>query len=147
MAQRIVELAAHRRPELLRDHVARDPSRLPDVPAPSLHFWKGASKNSYVHSVYRLIDCPEIPPAVCVLAELAPNGRRTVLDVVRVEHDAPSLNLAEIRQRAATIGAKEVHVHFLADTPAARRITQLDLRAGLLRALGEGPRRLDCDRD
>lgn len=142
MAQRIVELAAHRQPQQARDI---DPGRgyaLPDAPEPSLKFWIGASKTSYVHTVYRLIDCPDVPPAVCVFATLAPSGRRTVLEVLTVEHDAPSLNLAQIRQRGATIGAKEVHVHFLADTASARRLVALDLRAGLLRALGNGPQRL-----
>jgi hypothetical protein len=56
-------------------------------------------------------------------------GRRSVLRIGRTEHDAPSLNLAEIRHRGAKLGANEVHVHFLARSKHQRRDVEADLRA------------------
>ena len=61
---------------------------------------------------------PAASPGNYVLVRRDADGRRTVLSIGRVTHDAPSLNLAEIRQRGAELGANEVHVHLLADTPS-----------------------------
>jgi hypothetical protein len=135
MAAQIVELASRHRIVRARRASARK-ERLPDAPDPSFHFWRGASGMAYVHTVYRLIDCPDVPPATCVFVKVGPSGRRTVLDIGRLENEASSLNLAEVRQRGATLGASEVHLHFMAQSANARRLVELDLRAGLLRTLG-----------
>jgi hypothetical protein len=92
-------------------------------------FWTGSSGQRYVHSVFSLIGCPELPPAVYALFHCDSNGKRTILRVARIEHDAPSLNLAEIRHRGAQLGANEVHVHFLASSERQRRLVELDLRS------------------
>jgi hypothetical protein len=91
-------------------------------------FWAGASGRRYVHSVFSLIECPETPKAVYLLVRCDNNGRRTVLKVGRVEHEAESLNLAEIRHRGAKLGANQVHLHFLAKDEQERRMIELDLR-------------------
>ena len=92
-------------------------------------FWAGASGHRYVHSVFSLIECPEVPEAVYLLVRCDNNGRRTVLKVGRVEHEAESLNLAEIRHRGAKLGANQVHLHLLAKDEGERRMIERDLRA------------------
>lgn len=94
------------------------------------HFWSGASGQRYVHSVYSLFECPEIPAANFLLVRRDASGRREVLAIGRLRHSAGSLNLADIRQRGARLGANEVHVHLLAPSAAQRRVIEADLRAG-----------------
>jgi hypothetical protein len=92
-------------------------------------FWTGASGQRYVHSVFSLIGCPELPSAVYTLLHRDERGQSRVLRVGRAEHDAPSLNLAEIRHRGAQLGANEVHVHLLAGSERMRRRVALDLQS------------------
>jgi hypothetical protein len=136
MAARILSLArVHRRPS------APEPIALGvpvDVPA-RLHFWRGASGKRYVHCVYSLIECPPLPNATYALVSRTKDGRRQVLQIATAESDAPTLNLAHIRQRGAQLGANEVHVHFPADTRAQRRLATCDLRAGQFGELSSEP--------
>jgi hypothetical protein len=99
------------------------------------HFWCGASGQRYVHTVYDLVDCPEVPAANFLLVHRDAAGRRSVLAIGHLKHEAATLNLAEIRHRGARLGANEVHVHLLAPSVEERRVVELDLRAG----------RVDCD--
>ncbi|WP_295557945.1 hypothetical protein [uncultured Hyphomicrobium sp.] len=94
------------------------------------HFWSGASGQRYVHTVYDLLACPEIPAANFLLVHRDASGRRTVLAIGHLKHSSGSLNLAELRHRGARIGANEVHVHLLAPSAQERRLVELDLRAG-----------------
>lgn len=94
------------------------------------HFWSGASGRRYVHSVYDLVDCPEVPAANFLLVHRDETGHRSVLAIGHLTNSAASLNLAEIRCRGARLGANEVHVHLLAPSAQQRRIVELDLRAG-----------------
>jgi len=94
------------------------------------HFWTGASGCRYVHTVYNLVDCPEIPPANFLLVRREVSGLCTVLAIGHLKHAAGSLNLAEIRKRGARLGANEVHVHLLAPTVQQRCMVELDLRSG-----------------
>ena len=94
-------------------------------------FWRGASGDRYVHHIYDLIACPEVPASNYVLVGRDENGRRKVLRVGRAKHAAPSLNLAEIRHQGAKLGAIEVHVHLLAETDGQRRLIDMDLHTGL----------------
>jgi hypothetical protein len=80
--------------------------------------------------VYDLVDCPEVPAANFLLVSRDGSGHRAVLAIGHVTHEAGSLNLAEIRFRAARLGANEVHVHLLAPSAQERRMVELDLRAG-----------------
>jgi hypothetical protein len=110
------------------------------------HFWSGASGQRYVHSVYDLFDCPEVPAANFLLVRRDGAGRRSVLAIGNLTHEASSLNLAEIRQRAARLGANEVHVHLLATTPQQRRVVELDLRAGQIDRADGGEERVSGTR-
>lgn len=127
MSARIVELS---RVAAARAALSLDADvSLPEPSAQQFQFWAGASGERYVHSVFSLIGCPELPKAVYVLMRSDGSGRHTVLRIGRTEHDAPSLNLAEIRHRGAKLGANEVHVHFLAGSKVRRREIEADMRA------------------
>ena len=133
MGARIIQLAevrAQRVTPAVERRAAKAEPRLIE----RFHFWSGASTKRYVHTVYSLLDCPELPDAVYVLARRDTSGRRSPLTIGRLTHAAPSLNLAEIRQRGATLGANEVHVHLLASTDAEMKLVEFDLRAGQLDA-------------
>ena len=112
-------------------HVANSPAPETSVSsdsAPRFHFWTGASGKRYVHTVYSLFDCPPLGIASYVLVRRASKTERTVLAIGRLAHDQASLNLADIRQRAATLGADEVHVHLLAASVSECLAVEMDLR-------------------
>ena len=96
--------------------------------SPRFHFWTGASGKRYVHTVYSVFDCPPLGLASYVLVRRASKTERKVLAIGRLSHEQASLNLAEIRQRAATLGADEVHVHLLASTVSECQAVEVDLR-------------------
>lgn len=135
MSARIVELSRVAAARSARQFGA-DPTLLSQAEEHEFRFWTGSSGQRYVHSVFNLIGCPELPPAVYALFYADADGNRTVLRVGRVEHDAPSLNLAEIRHRGARLGANEVHVHFLAGSERQRRLVELDIRSAHFSELG-----------
>jgi hypothetical protein len=92
-------------------------------------FWSGASGQRYVHTIYSLIECPELPRANYVLVHRDAAGRCRVLRIGRLAHKAESLNLAEIRHTGAKLGANEVHVHLLGRSDQQRRQIALDITA------------------
>lgn len=94
-----------------------------------MHFWRGASGRSYVHTVYNLLTCPPLPAANYILARRAEKGRPVALGFGRVCSTAPTMNLAELRYRGAHLGATEVHVHLLAGEDLQAVAVELDLRA------------------
>jgi hypothetical protein len=126
MSARIVELSHVAAIRAARLNEATESDRS----AHQFQFWFGASGRRYVHSVFSLIGCPELPRANYMLVRCDADGRRTVLRIGRTLHAAASLNLAEIRHRGAKLGANEVHVHFLPGTEQQRRAIETDLRAG-----------------
>lgn len=129
MGARIIQLAEIR---------ARRVSPAPAIVAsdaeamtPEFHFWTGASGRRYVHTIYSLIACPELPAGNFILVHRdAKTGSRRVLAIGRVGHQAQSLNLAEIRRRGAELGANEVHVHLLAETAKQSKLVEFDLLTG-----------------
>jgi len=135
MASRIVRLAP------LRGHTSAQTAAVRPAPAPSgrTHVWSGASGQRYPHSVYSLLECPPLPQAVYVLVRRQDNGALKVLYIAPTVSDTPSLNLARIRQRGATLGANEVHAYLLATSVEACRTIACDLRAGLFGSLGAQP--------
>jgi hypothetical protein len=99
------------------------------------HLWRGASGREYPHSVYSLIECPPLPVAGYVLVRRDEHGQCQPLRVGVGQSYAPTLNLAQVRQRGAQAGANEVHVHLGAASNAERRLVACDLRAGLFGTL------------
>jgi len=132
MSARIIELAAFR--ACRSDEAESAPQQSKANGASRFHFWTGASGKRYVHTVYELLDCPALPAANYILVRREPGARRKVLSIGRVGNSAASLNLAEIRQRGAELGADEVHVHLLADTPKLSKLVEFDLRTGQIEA-------------
>src|SRR5262245_63504124 len=118
----------------------------PQIGSEEFFFWTGASSRRYVHSVFSLIECPELPPANYVLVKRDGRGRRKILRIGRTDHDAPSLNLAELRHRGAKLGANEVHVHLLTDSRGQRRLVEMDLRAAHFPAASEDDDTPSCTR-
>lgn len=106
--------------------------------------WVGASGQRYAHSIFSLIECPPLPKVAYALVCREANGKRTVLHIASGSSDAPTLNLARIRQRGAMLGANEVHVHTLARTDDERQLVVCDLRAGQFGALAVEPVRAVC---
>ena len=119
-----------------------------DAPAglENISFWTGASGRRYVHTVFNLMSCPEVPSANYILVRRDASGDATALKVGVVDHPVASLNLAELRHRAARIGASEIHIHLLANRPEARSAVRIDLAANFLPAAQAGdPVALDHD--
>jgi hypothetical protein len=135
MAAHIVNLAS---PVSRRAPLPVAPGLAQDLPA-RLHFWRGASGRRYVHTVYGLIECPPLPKATYLLVHRDGAGRRRVLYIGAGESNAPTLNLAHLRRRGATLGANEVHVHFSAETGRQRRLVVCDLRAAQFGMLAAEP--------
>jgi hypothetical protein len=132
MSARIIELAAFRAKRLQEAEASVTPDKA--LSANRFHFWTGASGKRYVHTVYELVECPPLPAANYVLVRREPGARRKVLCIGRVSNAAESLNLAEIRQRGAEIGADEVHVHLLAESAKLAKLVEFDLRTGQIEA-------------
>lgn len=99
------------------------------------HYWRGASGRRYLHSVYSLVECPQIPKANYILVEWHDDDSRSALRIGKTVDEVYSLNLAYLRHMAATIGASEVHIHVLAETEHDRLIVESDLQAGLFSQL------------
>jgi hypothetical protein len=133
MSARIINLAE------VRENRSRPAAEMtlieatPDV-RERFHFWCGASGQRYVHTIYPLVDCPALPASNYILVKREASGKRTVLSIGRVANSAPSLNLAELRQRGAELGANEVHVHLLAGTAKQAKLVEFDLRTGQVHA-------------
>jgi hypothetical protein len=109
----------------------------PDADGHRFFFWRGATGERYVHTVFGLLDCPELPRAIYILVKRDAQDRRSVLHVGRADHEANSLNLAEVRFRGAQLGANEVHVHFLIEGDRERRLVEFDLQTGLMPERGQ----------
>jgi hypothetical protein len=99
----------------------------------AFHYWRGASGNRYLHSVYTLIGCPALPRANYILVRRYDDGSRVALAFGQTKDEAVSLNLAHLRHEGAKIGANEVHVHLLAETAEDRAEVEADLTAAHIR--------------
>jgi hypothetical protein len=102
-------------------------------------FWRGVSGKRYVHTAYPLLACPELPAANYVLVRRNADGSRTALRVGRTTSQCGSLNRADLRQRAARLGANEVHVHLITESERDRKVIEMDLQASLFASLTPEP--------
>jgi len=115
------------------------PRRPGTLSGADFQFWCGLSGRSYVHTIFELIGCPRVPACSYVLVKREANGLRSALRIGTVSAEAWSLNLAEIRHRAAQLGANEVHVHLIAGDAASRLKVAEDLQAGQFAELAAEP--------
>ena len=106
------------------------PRRPDGAQASDFQFWSGRSGRRYVHTIFDLIGCPRVPACSYVLVKRDAGGARTPLRIGTVSAEAWSLNLAEIRHRAAQLGANEVHLHLIASDVATRLQVAEDLQTG-----------------
>ena len=97
----------------------------------SFHYWYGASGKRYLHTVYSLTNCPIMPRANYIMVKRYPCGTAKALRISKTTEKSCSLNLAHLRQRAAQLGANEIHIHALTETQKDRNLVEMDLRAGL----------------
>lgn len=102
----------------------------------SFHYWRGASGQRYLHTVFPLFDCPLMPKVNYILVRRERDGARRPLDIGQTVSDADSLNLAHLRRRAALLGANEIHIHFLPETVRERASAEADLSARQLGRTG-----------
>jgi hypothetical protein len=101
-------------------------------------FWTGASGQRYVHTIYTLLDCPALSSGNVILVNRDESGRRAIVDICVLPANSPTLNLAEIRHRGATLGANEVHVHLLSDSEREAKRIAFDLQCGHYDTTGAG---------
>ena len=94
------------------------------------HYWEGLTGSRYLHSVYSLQDCPELPKANYIMVRKLENGEAIPLFIGQTIADATSLNLAHIRQKAARLGANEIHIHVMTDSHKERADVERDLLKG-----------------
>ncbi len=93
----------------------------------AFHYWQGASGKRYIHSVYSLFNCPEVPKVNYVLVRREGNGTCTALAIGETKESACSLNLAFLRHNAAKLHANEIHIHVMPQTKYERDMVRLDL--------------------
>lgn len=132
MAVRIAGIGSGHRPQL-----SEAPALICDNGeiGQKFHYWHGASGRRYLHTIYSLVECPAIPMANYVLVARHEDGTRTALRIGQTVSKAGSLNLAHVRQKAALIGANEIHVFALAGKRSERSLIESDLQAGLFSTL------------
>lgn len=90
-------------------------------------YWSGASGRKYIHSVYRLDDCPPFPGAIYVAVKRQ-GHLRIALDVGRFQPFWDHVFGIQEARRFASLGVDELHVHLLGKTPAQIEAVFRDLR-------------------
>ncbi len=95
--------------------------------AQNFHYWHGKTGERYLHTVYDLLDCPQLPQANYILVKRLEDGTLIPLKVGQIVENSESLNLAFLRHHSACLGATEIHIHMLADANAQRDMIEQDL--------------------
>lgn len=95
--------------------------------------WRTATGREIAHIVYSLMGCPPLQSATYLLVRRSADGKRNVLAVARTQRQAPTLNLARIREWGAKLGANEVHIHPICGPDRTRAAVERDLRLAHLR--------------
>ncbi len=93
-------------------------------------YWQGASSRKYIHSVYAPDLCPPLPGAVyvgvkrqgCLRLALCVGRFKPFWDGTLSHHD---------RNRLASLGVDEIHVHLLAKSPAQADAIHADLKEAM----------------
>lgn len=88
------------------------------------HYWAGASGKAYLHTVFGIGECPAIDNAVFVAVSRERDGRRRAVAAGIFDPFRSGRDIAA----ASQLGASEIHLHLLAETPAARRAALDDIR-------------------
>ena len=91
------------------------------------HYWQGASGKYYIHTVYSLFNCPELPKTNYILVNRNGDGNCAPLIIGETTSNAESLILAFLRQNAAKHNANEIHIHVMTNNKYERDMVRLDL--------------------
>lgn len=98
-------------------------------------YWRGASGQPYIHSIYRLGHCPPVPGAVFILVDVS-GGVRRAIAVGRFDAGG-ALPDVEGQEHMEHRESLEVHVHLLARDEMAAEHLREDLQAALSRRAAE----------
>lgn len=90
-------------------------------------YWSGASGRKYIHSVYRIEDCPPLPGAIYVAVKRK-GPLRIAVAVGRFQPFWDHVVGAREGWRFASLGVDEFHVHLLGKTPAQIEAVFSDLQ-------------------
>lgn len=99
--------------------------------AESLMFWEGASGRQYVHSVYDLRKCPELPPVSYVFVHRSHEGICRAIKAGQADSPAHTQNRRLILAAGRHLGANEVHIHYLGGTRSERAIIAFDIESAI----------------
>ena len=100
-------------------------------------YWNGSSGRRYIHSVFRLKDCPPCPGAIYLAIRRDGAGQREVCAIGRFPQAFDGLGGCLPSQLVKQHGVNEVHVHLLAETDSEVETALADLSAALLPAPAE----------
>lgn len=94
-------------------------------------YWRGASGQSYIHSIYTVDACPPLPGAVFLLVRLTggrrvPTGIGQFLDTRDTQPGKTGLSFTDVSE------ADEIHVHLLARNGEAALSVMRDLERAML---------------
>ena len=90
-------------------------------------YWRGASGQRYIHSIYQRHLCPPVPGAVYVLVRVC-GGVRRALAVGRFDAEG---NLSGTLPAGGQPGEEEIHVHLLAREEETARRVMRDLQSAM----------------
>ncbi len=94
-------------------------------------YWRGASGQKYIHSVYGVEDCPPLPGAIYVAVRRQGN-LRTVMALGRFTPFWDNVVSGRSLERLRAAGVNEMHVHLLAKSADQSSAIQQDLEMALL---------------
>lgn len=90
-------------------------------------YWRGASGESYIHSVYPLNDCPPLPGALFIAVSNA-GGRPRPVGLGRFPLSFKATMAETVRHALPGVDVDEVHVHLLAKGETRVHAVASDLR-------------------
>ena len=67
------------------------------------HYWEGLTGQRYLHSVYSLHECPELPKANYIMVRKLENGEAIPLYIGQTIGDTTSLNLGSYPAKSGTL--------------------------------------------
>lgn len=97
-------------------------------------YWNGGSGRRYIHSVFRVEDCPPLPGAIYLAVRREGCGKRIVCAIGHFSSALPEAAAYLPSDLVRRHGVNEVHVHLLAEGEIAVAAILEDLTAALLPA-------------
>jgi len=90
-------------------------------------YWSGVSGQKYIHSVYRIGECPPLPGAIYVAVKRK-GSLRIAVAVGRFQPFWDHAVGTREARRFSSLGVDELHVHLLGKTPAQTEAVFSDLQ-------------------